>query len=762
MNFSSSLLSNTRRILSLGIVLLLVLSHSISAQSPSFQTYVNPVIPGDHPDPTLTKIGNDFYTSGSSFNPTPKIYHSTDLVHWKAIAQPVDPSWSVYGDNPGGGIWGGHMVLYNGKYWHYFGRGGNRMFFVTADQPEGPWSNPTAVNIPSPLTALGVDNSIFIDDNNKWYMLTKAGHENNHIIELGDNGQPTGNVLDLTWLNPNDEDNPYGWAEGPVMWKYNDTYYYSVAENLVGTQYVMKSDTLSDNPADWTIKAGGMQFGTRGDYRTPNHISPAIMLDDSTSWVMGHSYHQDWVTQGRQGLLLQITYDEDGFPQFEYPKTTATTAPALPNNGTPWMVPKSDSFVDTELAPYWSFLGGSSSRSHSLTERPGWLMLDPGSRDHTVIQNDGEHQYSILTRLDFNPQSSTDEAGLYIINGAENLSVKAVSTLDSDGSPVFRLSFDEELYEEANNIGNIAWLKIERKGHDIYAYYSDDGDRWSKLGRTIDATELNVEQTSFNNFTGNQQGLYVKGEKAFFDLYVYRDAYSRTLAQYPANYSGVEKAEDFLSSINNGDWAMYAGVEFGDETPPSAGFDYQRTPEEISIEAGSATGATIEIWLDSLDTGTKIAEAEVPNTGGIGSYISFTTPVDSINGQHDVYFRFIGDEGAELMQLREFRFRPIRVPVATANELEENDVPTETTLHQNYPNPFNPSTVISYQLPTNNLVQLKIFDMLGREVATLINETQAAGLHQITFDATILSSGMYFYQLTAGNFTQSRKMLLLK
>jgi xylan 1,4-beta-xylosidase len=88
----------------------------VYGQSPSFQTYINPIIPGDHPDPTLTKIGDHFYTSGSSFNPTPKIYHSTDLVHWEVIAQPVSASWSGYGDEPGGGIWGGNMVLYDGTY----------------------------------------------------------------------------------------------------------------------------------------------------------------------------------------------------------------------------------------------------------------------------------------------------------------------------------------------------------------------------------------------------------------------------------------------------------------------------------------------------------------------------------------------------------------------------------------------------------------------------------------------------------------------
>jgi beta-xylosidase len=85
------------------------------------QEPLNPVIPGDHPDPTLTKIGHDFYTTGSSFNITPRIYHSTDLVHWEVIAQPVSVSWSLNRDAPAGGVWGGPMVYFNDSYWHFFG-----------------------------------------------------------------------------------------------------------------------------------------------------------------------------------------------------------------------------------------------------------------------------------------------------------------------------------------------------------------------------------------------------------------------------------------------------------------------------------------------------------------------------------------------------------------------------------------------------------------------------------------------------------------
>lgn len=102
----------------------------------------------------------------------------------------------------------------------------------------------------------------------------------------------------------------------------------------------------------------------------------------------------------------------------------------------------------------------------------------------------------------------------------------------------------------------------------------------------------------------------------------------------------------------------------------------------------------------------------------------------------------------------------------------EDDNVTEIksfTLEQNYPNPFNPATVISYQIPEVNsgrtasvLVQLKVYDLLGREVATLVNKEQNPGKYQISFDGSMLSSGMYIYRLQAGNFIETKKMQLLR
>jgi hypothetical protein len=89
-------------------------------------------------------------------------------------------------------------------------------------------------------------------------------------------------------------------------------------------------------------------------------------------------------------------------------------------------------------------------------------------------------------------------------------------------------------------------------------------------------------------------------------------------------------------------------------------------------------------------------------------------------------------------------------------------IPAKFNLEQNYPNPFNPGTKISWQLPTRSLVLLKVYDIIGNEVAALVNGEKPAGNYEVNFNASKLSSGIYFYRLQAGSFIDTKKMLLLK
>ncbi|MEJ2507409.1 MAG: T9SS type A sorting domain-containing protein, partial [Ignavibacteriaceae bacterium] len=93
---------------------------------------------------------------------------------------------------------------------------------------------------------------------------------------------------------------------------------------------------------------------------------------------------------------------------------------------------------------------------------------------------------------------------------------------------------------------------------------------------------------------------------------------------------------------------------------------------------------------------------------------------------------------------------------------DDTQIPVNFSLNQNYPNPFNPVTKIRYTLANEVNVNLVVYDILGRKVATLVNEEQKAGVYNVQFDAHNLASGVYFYRIKAGNFSRVNKMMLMK
>jgi len=107
---------------------------------------------------------------------------------------------------------------------------------------------------------------------------------------------------------------------------------------------------------------------------------------------------------------------------------------------------------------------------------------------------------------------------------------------------------------------------------------------------------------------------------------------------------------------------------------------------------------------------------------------------------------------------------PIVVPdsIVSVRELATGEIPTDYILSQNYPNPFNPSTTIEFGLPKSEYVKLVVYDVLGRQVAELVNDNLNAGYYKVNFDASNLSSGVYFYSLKAGDFVSVKKLILMK
>jgi len=104
----------------------------------------------------------------------------------------------------------------------------------------------------------------------------------------------------------------------------------------------------------------------------------------------------------------------------------------------------------------------------------------------------------------------------------------------------------------------------------------------------------------------------------------------------------------------------------------------------------------------------------------------------------------------------------IELSMDVSSDVKDDAILNSFELKQNFPNPFNPSTSISYSVPQNAFVTLKVYNILGNEVATLVNDEKPAGVYQVTFNASQLSTGIYFYTLQSGNFSETKKLMLMK
>jgi len=487
-------------------------------------TYVNPVLPGDHPDPTLIRVGKDFYHCGSSFhfNPYLPVYHSTDLVHWEVISRVVPSSRASFvTDRPSAGIWQGAITYFYGSYWVYFSAGGQ--WFSKASSPYGPWSG--AVNVATnPATGnLGYDNSIFVDDNGKPYMVIKNGQKVNRLQALGRDGQLTDTVINLDWMNASLQ---YSWAEGPVMCKRNGYYYYFPAGDVSGGQYVLRTRELTSDSTKWERLGDFFQPVTdpKVGFRRPNHIAAPLELADGSWWTIGQSYEKypddDWSGTGRQTSLYPVVWEGDR-PWGMAPATAPVALPRLVNSGVLWRSVHSDRFDADSLGLWWHFLDRVAAQEYSLSARKGWIRLSPtGDRAH-VVQKETDHYYTVVTRVDADALDTADKAGILLSNGNQHVMVRLYAGFD--GGKKIILNTDGQVRSIQNDMGRAVWLKLVRNGHELTGYCSPDGKEWRAVGEPVNAAALDRAQPGFNSWVGTSVGLFAEGGVADFDRFVCKD-----------------------------------------------------------------------------------------------------------------------------------------------------------------------------------------------------------------------------------------------
>lgn len=705
------------------------------------ETFQNPVLPGDHPDITLFKHGDDFYACTSSFHFTPycQILHSTDLIHWRVLSRAVSPTWSgLLNDGPGAGIWQGAVTYFYGSWWIYFSNtAGGGQYVAKASTPEGPWSTPVKV-----ANATGYDNSVFVDEDGTPYMLMKNGKYVNRIQALATNGQLTGTQLNLDWMNA---DGQYSWAEGPVMCKRNGWYYYFIAGNVGGGQWVLRSRTLTDAPAAW--EELGAFFESVSDpetgFRAPNHLSQPFEIADGTWWALSHSYESlgsdDWGGRGRQGLLHSVVWDLNGKPIGVAPSSKPLVRPNLPLSTTPLRMPRSDSFERSHRDVVWHFLNRAAATKSSTTTRAGWLTLSAFNDSAHVLQKEAGRSYALVTRVDARLYASGQEAGLYVCNGNESRQVKLVHTFTHKSQ--LRFSYEQTSFVTDNIWGDTVWLKLERNQHALKAYASKDGMNWQAIGNSLSVETLDASQDNYNSWVGNSIGLFARKVTAHFDLFLYRDAASGLLFDQSDQLFGMQKVTRFnvkgLSPTSDlGGWMMFAGVDFGWNA-------YSSLKMELSV-AASAT-SVIEIWLDAIEQhGTLIAEVEIPAGTETGTLETRIAEIDSVHGQHDVYVR-LRDSQTSLF-LHQIRWLP-----QTKTAINVESLPSETLFVG--PNPSKDAFCIQLRgMRAGSIESYRLYDASGKLLET------GALQHGMRFGAD-LPSGVYVFKCQLNNVDFEQKLI---
>jgi len=344
-----------------------------------------------------------------------------------------------------------------------------------------------------------------------------------------------------------------------------------------------------------------------------------------------------------------------------------------------------------------------------------------------VINGSGE------TAVEFSSQNNPGMSSSAILRNVTNSEIDILVIDASEGG--YANAITNALDGVASETyGVVSRSALHAPGVDLSRYYMIT---WS-AGITVPAF-YQEEVTALQNYLDVGGRLFINGQDIGADIFE-PTGQSQFAQGFYNNYLHADYvANTSFQFLLNG----FAGDPITDGIQLVLGLVYDKFPDEIAAFDADATPI-----LQYL-SGPKIGGLRVESMDYKVVYLPF--------GMEQLEGNFIDER--DTIMARSVRWLMENTVLSTDND----DVVIKTYgLEQNYPNPFNPSTTINYALANEEHVSLKVYDIMGREVAELVNEDQTAGTYSLDFDASSLASGMYFYKISAGNFVSTKKMVLLK
>jgi xylan 1,4-beta-xylosidase len=390
-------------------------------------TYDNPVLPGFHPDPSIVRVGNDYYLVTSSFEyfPGVPIFHSLDLIHWRQLGHVLtrDSQLQLQGVESSQGIFAPTIRHHDGTFYVVttnVSAGGS--FYVTATDPAGPWSDPVWLKEP----VFTMDPSLTFGDDGRVYYTRHSGleHGGAYQVELDlKTGQLKGEPS-LIWSGTGGI-----WPEGPHLYSVNGLYYLMLAEGGTSTGHsvTIARSASAFGPFEAYAHNPILTHSNRPDeaIQATGH-GDLVQAADGRWWMVllgirrwdGQHHHL-----GRETFLAPVAWNAEGWPVVNggAPLSLEMPRAGLPEPH-PWpKAPPRDDFDTSSLAVDYNFVRNPRPGSWSLSERPGYLRLQ-GSRASldaigapSFVGRRQEHfRASVRAALDFSPSESEQRAGLSV------------------------------------------------------------------------------------------------------------------------------------------------------------------------------------------------------------------------------------------------------------------------------------------------------------------------------------------------------------